>query len=62
MASSPFSWPRQLTSRDHHSSNPTSVSSAAATLPATDSARTVDPPASEPATLAATLQLAITEL
>jgi hypothetical protein len=51
-----------LTSRDHHSSNPTSVSSAAAILPVIDSTCTVDPSASEPATLAATLQLAITEL
>jgi hypothetical protein len=42
--------------------HPTSVSTAVATLPATDSTRAVDLPPSQPATLAATLQLAITEL
>jgi hypothetical protein len=38
------------------------VSRAAATVPATESVHTVGPPASEPATFAAALQLAITEL
>jgi hypothetical protein len=42
--------------------HPTSVGNAVATLPVTDSAHAVDPLPSQPTTLAATLQLAITEL